>query len=124
MSTTGLRPASGLLKGHDSGNPCDSDPGSNSQVNTLTVRVPFVMEPDDFLSLSLSVLYVSRPQRRTAREEASERLHALHEGNETPGAAGGTGEGECRHQPHPGTQGESLSSAYRDIISVSPGEEK
>lgn len=35
----------------DSGNPCDSDPGSNSQVNTA--RVPFVM---DSLSLCLSCM--------------------------------------------------------------------
>lgn len=56
------------------------------------------------VTLSLSL---SPPQRWSAGEEASERLHALHEGDETQSAAGGAGERERRHQPHPGTQGET-----------------
>lgn len=48
----------------------------------------------------------SRPRQQAACEEASERLHALHEGDETQSAAGRPGERERRHQPHPGPQGE------------------
>lgn len=48
----------------------------------------------------------SRPRQQAACEEASERLHAVHEGDETQSAAGRPGERERRHQPHPGPQGE------------------
>lgn len=55
-------------------------------------------------------------QEETSHQEAPERLHVVHEGDEGEGCCRVYTQGECRHQPNIGQAGKCFEKCHFDSL--------